>query len=166
MSNTRKWNSAMTTFLGVDPSAPVCLISLIFCLRVVFAPINVILGSLAEDGSCPDHPDLPTALLVAGLLEVVLVPLVFYIHVYLPYRQLRGLSPADGRSSPLSLVLASLSLALVVVIVVTQVLVSTVDRDDRCPDYIFYTTWVWLALKYIDIVIFGICLVVHFCIRK
>ena len=169
-----RWEAAMHKFIGVEPASKTWLIWLIFAIKFVFAPVQIIIGCIYLD-SVTAEPGLPLVMIIIGVVETFWAPLFFFIYLYLPYKESNGENSVKNKTviHTITFVLGLLSLGLFAVVVAMTALLAGVPSSVvniscetpecvECPGAVFYGSWVWLGFKYLDLVKFGLVVAIAF----
>merc|ERR1711892_1103417 len=160
-NNDSKWDKAMHQFIGVKPTSKTWLIWLIFGIKTVFIPVQMIIGGIYFH-SVTAGPDIPVVMICSGVVELLWTPLFFFIYLYLPYQAAGGQDKMGQKHKKiLNIILGLLSIGIVSVVVALTVLLAMVPISAvgltceepgcvSCPVAV-YGTWVWLGFKYLDL---------------
>ena len=129
-TNHARWEAAMHKFIGVEPASKTWLIWLIFAIKFVFAPVQIIIGCIYLNYVTAE-PGLPVVMIIIGVVETFWAPLFFYIYLYLPYKESNGENSVKNKTviHTITFVLGLLSLGLFAVVVAMTALLAGVPSS-------------------------------------
>merc|ERR1711953_1341529 len=78
-----------------DPPSPQVHGRLIFVIRIVCAPLNLVFGAVYFNETT-EQPHLPKLMIAGGMIEVPWILLVFYLYVLLPYKDMKRKEEGKG----------------------------------------------------------------------
>ena len=156
-TNRPTWDKAMHKFIGVEPTSKTWLIWLIFALKIVFLPLQIIIGSIYFH-SVTAEPQLPEVMIIGGVLDIVWTLLFFFIYLNLPYMAANGENKVTDKTKHiLNILLGVFSLGVAVVVIALTVLLAMVPVSVvgitceepgcvSCPIVVWQLGGAWLQL--------------------
>jgi len=153
-SKKDKFGTFMQKLLGVEMNR-MWTIWMIFIIRIITSPLNFIMGFIFE---CSDAEILPDLMVVSGALEIIWALVTLYLHVYQPYKEMKGGSKLKSTYYwPLTIVMIISSLGIFALVIAIQIFLAGVPAsslDETCDGPVFIGCYIWLGFKYLDILKF------------
>ena len=169
MMQRLKW--IMAKYLGVEPNGKKAVIIFVFVLSTVFCPINIIIGAVLFN-DCSAEPNLPPIMIAHGLFETCWMLMLFFLYTFVPRKELQTERPVMTNTSYTiyTSFTAVLTLAVGILVILTQVYIGSLSKDDvdrdcatrdntcrNCSKFVWYGCWIWLGFKYFNLLKLILC---------